>query len=138
MAAAIPFYFHPRPRILQAMTDNETLRILYDGNCPICCQKVNFLQKHDKKGNLRFSDIRQADFQPEGNGVPMEELEKQIHAILPDGSVISRMDVIRAAYREIGLGWLAAPTAWPLLRPLFDLLYGLVAKYRLAISRFFP
>ncbi len=67
----------------------------------------------------------------------MKQLEKQIHAILPDGTIISRMDVIRAAYREIGLGWLTVPMGWPLLRPLFDGLYGLVAKYRLSISRFF-
>ena len=65
----------------------------------------------------------------------MEELEKQIHAILPDGTVINRMDVIRAAYKEVGLGWISAPTGWPILRPLFDALYGVVAKYRLSISR---
>ncbi|MCF7818335.1 MAG: DUF393 domain-containing protein [Kiritimatiellales bacterium] len=120
------------------MLKDQAIRILYDGNCPICCRKVRYLQKRDRAGALRFSDIRDMDFQPSTIGIPMEELEKQIHAVLPDGSVISRMEVIRAAYREIGLGWLAAPTAWPLLRPLFDCLYGLVAKYRLSISRFFP
>jgi predicted DCC family thiol-disulfide oxidoreductase YuxK len=98
---------------------------------------VKFLKKHDAQGRLRFTDIRAVDFQPLKTGVSMEVLEKQIHAVLPDGSVISRMEVIRAAYREIGLGWLAAPTGWPLLRPLFDRLYGQIAKHRMAISRFF-
>jgi len=65
----------------------------------------------------------------------MEQLEKQIHAVLPDGTVIRRMDVIRAAYREVGLGWLALPTGWPILRPLFNALYDGVAKYRQSISR---
>ncbi len=116
------------------MPANRPIRILYDGNCPICRRKVAFLKKRDRKGKLRFSDIREAEGLPKQTGIPMEQLEKQIHAVLPDGTVIRRMDVIRAAYREVGLGWLAAPTGWPILRPCFDALYGLVAKYRLAIS----
>lgn len=119
------------------MSTREPLRILYDGDCPICRRKAHFLQKRDRKGALRFSNIREPGFQPLETGVSMAELEKQIHAVLPDGRVISRMEVIRAAYREIGLGWLAAPTGWPVLRPLFDALYGFVAKHRLSISRFF-
>ena len=67
----------------------------------------------------------------------MAELEQQIHAVLPDGTVIRRMEVIRAAYRKIGLGWLTAPTGWPLLRPLFDTLYAGVAKHRQTLSRVF-
>ncbi len=67
----------------------------------------------------------------------MAQLEKQIHAILPDGSLVSRMDVIREAYRAIDLYWLIAPTGWPILRPLFDWLYDFVAKHRMPISRFF-
>lgn len=119
------------------MPENDPIRILYDGECPICCRKTAFLKKRDHKRKLRFSNIREADFQPLETGVSMKKLEKQIHAVLPDGTVISRMDVIRAAYREIGLGWIVAPTDWPALRPLFDWLYGLVAKYRLPISRLF-
>jgi predicted DCC family thiol-disulfide oxidoreductase YuxK len=119
------------------MPNGDAIRILYDGGCPICCRKVRFLQKRDRSGKLCFSDIRAAGFQPLETGVPMAELEKQIHAVLPGGTVISRMAVIRAAYREVGLGWLAAPTGWPLLRPLFDGLYALVAKYRTTISRLF-
>ena len=119
------------------MLDNGSIRILYDGDCPICCRKVSFLQRRDRKGKLHFSDIRQPGFNPMEIGISMEILEQQIHAILPDGTVVSRMDVIRSAYREIGLGWLAIPMGWPLMRPLLDGLYGLVAKYRLSISQFF-
>ena len=113
------------------------MQILYDGNCPLCRRKSDFLRHRDRRGKLAFVNIRSKAFNPEATGIPMETLERQIHAILPGGKVIARMDVIRAAYREIGLGWIAAPTGWPLLRPVFDWLYGKVAKYRLAISRLF-
>ena len=119
------------------MANPEKLLILYDGDCPICRRKVVFLQRRDKRGRLRFSDIRNQAFQPMERGIGFQTLERQIHAVLPDGTVVSGMDVIRAAYRETGLGWLAAPTGWPLFRPLFDVLYGFVARNRRAISRFF-
>ena len=118
------------------MQTNASIRILYDGNCPTCCLKIAFLRRRDHKDQLIFSDIRDAGIQHLNMEISMNELEQKIHAILPDGSVIRSMDVIRAAYQEIGLGWLAAPTGWPLLRPLFDKLYELIAKYRLSISRF--
>ena len=113
------------------------MQILYDGNCPICRRKVQFFRRHDRREKLCFVDIRSVDFSPSETGIPMHELEQQIHAILPDGTVISRMEVIRAAYREIGLGWIAAPTRWPLLRFFFDALYAGTAKHRHLVSRFF-
>jgi predicted DCC family thiol-disulfide oxidoreductase YuxK len=119
------------------MPKDAPMLILYDGHCPICCKKTDFLKKRDHNERLSFANIRAQGFNPQETGVSFEQLEKQIHALLPDGTVISRMEVIRAAYGEIGLGWLIAPTGWPLLRPLFDRLYGFVARNRLKISRFF-
>jgi predicted DCC family thiol-disulfide oxidoreductase YuxK len=119
------------------MPENDSIRILYDGDCPICCHKTAFLKRRDHKGKLHFSDIRKMDAQHLETDISMKDLERQIHAIMPDGTVISRMDVIRAAYRAIGLGWITGPTGWPILRPLFDCLYGLVAQYRQSISRLF-
>lgn len=119
------------------MDCSDSILILYDGNCPICCRKIEFLKRHDHENNLLFENIRAPEFQAEMIGVPFSELAKQIHAVLPDGSVVSRMEVIRAAYRQIGLGWLIAPTDWPVLRFIFDRLYGFVAKHRLFISRLF-
>lgn len=113
------------------------MRIFYDGNCPLCCRKRDFLKQRDRNNKLLFSDIRDDRFQPEEIGVSFEELEKQIYALLKDGSIVKRMDVIREAYRELGMGWLIAPTGWPFFRPLFDALYLLVAKYRMTLSRLF-
>lgn len=119
------------------MGTEPSMKILYDGNCPVCRRKTRFLQKHDRRRKLDFVDICAKDFQPPKNGIPMAELEHQIHAALPDGTVIRGMEVIRAAYREIGFGWIAAPTGWPPFRRLFDLLYSTIAKHRHAISHLF-
>ena len=110
--------------------------ILYDGECPICQGKKAFLEKRDRKRRLRFIDIRAPDFQPAETGRTFIELETRIHAVMPDGRLVAGMDAIRAAWRAIGLGWLVAPTGWPLLRPVFDALYTGVARNRKKISRF--
>lgn len=119
------------------MANPEKLLLLYDGDCPVCRRKVAFLQRRDRQGRLQFSDIRDSAFQPLETGIDFQLLEKKIHAVFPDGTEVSGMEAIRAAYRETGLGWLAAPTGWPLLRPLFDGLYAFVARNRQAIGRFF-
>lgn len=110
--------------------------ILYDGNCPICCAKRDFLQRRDRKGTLAFTDIRSTAFQGLEIPISIELLEREIHSIGPDGQILRGMEVIRAAYQEIGLGWLAKPTGWPLFRPLFDRLYEIVARNRTHISKF--
>ena len=43
--------------------------------------------------------------------------------------------VFREAYRLVGLGWIYAPTSWPILRSVIDLVYKLWTKYRLPLTR---
>ena len=58
----------------------------------------------------------------------------RIHAIQGNGTVLKDVAVFREAYRLIGLGWLYAPTAWPVIGPLADWAYGLWAQWRLALT----
>ncbi len=118
------------------MHQSTKMLILYDGNCPICCAKRAFLQRRDRNEKLTFADIRSAEFQDLEIPVSIALLEREIHSVRPDGQILRGMEVIRAAYREIGLGWLATPTGWSLLRPLFDRLYAWVARNRIPISKF--
>jgi len=41
------------------------------------------------------------------------------------------MEVFRRAYGAVGLGWLLAPSRWPLLGRLFDAAYRWFARNRL-------
>ena len=115
------------------MVSEQNIQILYDGNCPLCCNRVAHLKRLDKVGSLKFINFREDH---KNLPVPEADLEKQIHAVLPDGKVINRMEVIREAYRITGHGWIMAPTGWPLLRPVFDLLYRFVARNRIWLSHF--
>jgi predicted DCC family thiol-disulfide oxidoreductase YuxK len=54
--------------------------------------------------------------------------------VLPDGTLVEGVEVFRRAYAAVGLGWLVAPTRWPLLRPLADAAYRWFARNRLRLT----
>jgi len=45
------------------------IKLLYDGECPLCLREVNFLQKQDAgRGLVAFVDIAAENYNPEENG----------------------------------------------------------------------
>jgi len=58
----------------------------------------------------------------------------RIHGVLSDGSVVEGMEVFRRAYAAVDLGWLLAPTRWPIIRPLADAAYRWFARNRLRLT----
>lgn len=118
----------------QALAD---FTLLYDGLCPICRKEVAWLNSLNKQGKLGFKDINDLDFNPSQHGKTIEQLMAEIHGVYPDGAIIRGMPVFREAYRAVGLGWLMAPTGWPILKQLFNGLYLLFAKYRLNLGGLF-
>ncbi|MGB3203016.1 MAG: DUF393 domain-containing protein [Nodosilinea sp.] len=112
------------------------IKLLYDGDCPLCLREVNFLRKKDNgRGLVAFSDIAADDYRPEENGgVDFATAMGRIHAVLPDGTTIKNVEVFRQVYKALGIGWIYAPTAWPIIGPLVDWVYGLWANWRLAVT----
>lgn len=82
-----------------------------------------------------FVDIGAEGFDPAPYGASFEAMDAEIHGVLPDGSVIKGVEVLRLAYEAAGLGWVLRPTGWAPLRPLFDMGYRVFARHRRRISR---
>jgi predicted DCC family thiol-disulfide oxidoreductase YuxK len=116
------------------------LTLLYDGGCPLCLREVRFLSSRDQRLHPRapriaFVDIDAPDYDPAAHGcITYRQAMGRIHGVQADGTVLRDVAVFRQAYRLVGLGWLYAPTGWPLLRPVVDAAYGLWARWRLAIT----
>lgn len=119
-----------------AANSNWHVRIFFDGACPLCRREMGYLMKRDTNGAIDFVDTAAAGFDATAAGIPTDP-ERLIHGMLPDGTIIRGLEVFRRAYRAIGLGWLLAPTGWPLLRRVFDRGYAIFARHRIAISRLF-
>lgn len=100
----------------------------------MCLREVNFLRKKDAgRGLVTFVDIDDPSYSPKDNGgVEFETAMGRIHAVRRDGTVIKNVEVFRQIYSILGIGWLYAPTKWPLIGPLVDKLYDFWADRRLA------
>ena len=112
-------------------------KLLYDGECPFCLREVRWLQHWNRHGHLAFEDVSSCDFDPAPYRTTRENLLGVIHGVFPDGRMVRKVEVFRQAYRAIGLGWLLAPTGWPVLRWIFDELYGVFARFRMPLGRIF-
>jgi len=116
-----------------------TFTIYFDGDCPFCVREISWLLRRSARhgGRLKAIDIAAAEFDPVAHGADRESFMARIHGRLGDGPLIDGMQVFREAYRAVGLGWLTAPTGWPLLRPLFDLGYRIFARHRVRLGGLF-
>ncbi len=119
------------------MTNVGQFRLFYDSQCPICRREIEWLKRRDRDGRLVAEDIALPTFHAELYGLTQDAVERVIHGVMPDGRIVRRMDAIRQAYRAVGLGWVIAPTAWPVIRWFSDRAYDLFARNRVAIGRIF-
>jgi predicted DCC family thiol-disulfide oxidoreductase YuxK len=111
------------------------MTVLYDGACPVCSFEMDHLREREHGGRLVFVDIAAPGFDPAPYGLTLAALNAQIHAVLPDGTLLRGMEVLRRAYAAAGLGWVLQPSAWGPLRPLADAGYRVFARHRRTISR---
>lgn len=112
------------------------IKLLYDGDCPLCLREVNFLKQKDAgRGKVLFINIADENYSPEENeGISYETAMKNIHAILADGTVINNMEVFRRVYEILGMGWVYSFTKIPLIGSIVDKIYIIWANWRLKLT----
>lgn len=112
------------------------IKLLYDGECPLCVREVNFLTKKDAgRKVIKFIDIASLDYDPqEHGGIDYATAMGRIHGILPDGTIITNVEVFRQAYESLGMGWVYAITKIQILGAIADWFYGIWAGWRLKIT----
>ncbi len=111
------------------------VKLLYDGACPFCRREIEWLRRRDHYGTLATEDISDPAFDPGRYGLTKAEAMRALHGVLPDGRVVSGLEAVREAYRAIGLGWVVAPTGWPVLRQVCDHFYTTFARNRRRLGR---
>ncbi|MFN7338152.1 MAG: thiol-disulfide oxidoreductase DCC family protein [bacterium] len=112
------------------------IKLLYDGECPLCLREVNFLQKQDAgRGLVAFVDIAAENYNPEENGgISFAAAMGRIHAVLADRTIIQNVEVFRQVYDILGIGWIYAATKWPVIGFLVDIIYEIWASWRLNLT----
>ena len=109
--------------------------LLYDSECPICMMEVNFLQKRDIHERIRFTDLSDPSYNPAEHGnVQFADGMRKLRAVMPNGRVITGMEVFRETYEAIGLGWVFHLTRMPIIHEIADTVYDIWAENRLRIT----
>ncbi|MEO1584050.1 MAG: DUF393 domain-containing protein [Planctomycetota bacterium] len=109
--------------------------ILIDGDCPLCRHEANLLRKLDRgRGNLELVDIAEPSFDAGVYGTTFESVMGHIHGVLPDGRLVTGVEVFRRAYAAVGVGWVLSWTRLPVVSWVADRVYSFFAKYRLAFT----
>lgn len=130
----------PRPEEASSRSDAAEavptwrFKVLYDGDCPFCRLEARWLSRLDRSGALALEDIAAENFDPRRYDSTLPELMGTLHGVYPDGTKTVGVETFRQAYKTVGMGWLFAPTGWPLLRPAFDAMYKLFARYRVRMG----
>lgn len=113
-----------------------SIKLLYDGDCPLCLKEVRFLRARNDRLTpppISFVDIADDEYSPADNGgIDFETAMGRIHGITNDGEVLVGVPVFRRVYEEIGLGWVYAATSLPVVGPVVDWVYDKWADRRLA------
>lgn len=116
-------------------TKTYPLEFLYDGHCPICLFDVANLRRADHHRRLVFLDVSAPDFAPGLYGRTRDELLERIHARRADGHIVEGPEAFRLALAAVGFGWAVAPTRWPGLSCLTEMVYRWFARNRMDLSR---
>ncbi|XP_052181335.1 uncharacterized protein At5g50100, chloroplastic [Diospyros lotus] len=126
----------PKREDEEQSSENWKIKMLYDGECPLCMREVNMLRDRNKQyGAIKFVDISSDEYSPEGNqGLDYKTVMGRIHAILSDGTVVTDIEAFRRLYEAVGLGWVYAITKYEPVASVADAVYGVWAKYRLQIT----
>jgi predicted DCC family thiol-disulfide oxidoreductase YuxK len=112
------------------------IKLLYDGECPLCLREVNFLRQKDaRRGKVIFVDIADDNYSPEENAeISYEMAMGRIHAILADGTVITNIEVFRRVYEILDMGWIYALTKVPIIGFIANKIYEIWADLRLKLT----
>lgn len=92
------------------------------------------LQRRDRQGKIRFTDISTAAFQPDSYGKTHAELMSSMHGRLPDGTWLQGVEVFRRLYAAVGFVRLAALSRLPVVAQALDLGYRVFAWNRLRLT----
>jgi predicted DCC family thiol-disulfide oxidoreductase YuxK len=110
------------------------LTVFFDGACPICNREIALMKRLDRLQQLEFCDFSAQEYDAASSGFAAADLGTVIHARWADGSVITGVEVFRAMWEAVGLGFLARLSRLSLVEPLVLNAYAWFARNRLRLT----
>lgn len=116
--------------------DSKTnLKLLYDGECPICKREICILQKKDIQTKINFIDISSKAFSPfDNNNIDYNTAMSQIHAIDGERNLLVGIPAFATVYARCQLLVTSTLLRIPFINRVLNPLYTLFAKKRLWLT----
>lgn len=113
----------------------KEIEVFYDGACPLCRREIAWVQKLDRQQRIIFTNIAAPGFRACLVGKTSDELMAKMHGRLPNGEIITGVEVFRKMYSAVGFRTLVKISAWPVIRQFLDFGYLLFARVRLKLPK---
>jgi acetyl esterase len=111
--------------------------LLYDGNCGFCIRWVERIRRWDRHRRVQLIASQRRHEIPELPAIPVEALDRAMHLVLPDLTVVSGGGAVREVLRYLpGGAGLRLLLRIPGMPAVVDRGYGWVAarRHRLGCS----
>ena len=118
------------------LQQSKGLTIFYDGKCPLCIHEMRQLKSNDDQNVITLVDIHQKSLMKLHPDIKFDEAMRILHGKY-QGVTLEGLEVTYHAWTLVGKGRWVALLNWPVLKPVFDKLYLVFARYRHSISAFF-
>ncbi|XP_052089366.1 uncharacterized protein LOC127726066 [Mytilus californianus] len=126
---------------------NKKVKVLYDGQCPICAIEINLMKKLNKKDNVvNFVDIAVGEYKPDDHlGITYSQAMGKMHVIVTHANnteshskpevtkIYDSMEGMKVMYNAVGLTWLSKLLSYPGVKETSDRFYRWFAvnRYRM-------
>ena len=110
------------------------LTVFFDGACPICDREIALMKRLDRRQQLEFCDFSAQEYDAASSGFAAADLATVIHARWADGSIITGVEVFRAMWEAVGLGFLARLSRLSLVEPLVLKTYAWFVRNRMRLT----
>lgn len=120
---------------LEDRDSKNNIKLLYDGECPICNREICILQKKDSQSKINFIDIASKEFSPiENNNIDYNTAMSQMHAIDDKGNFLIGLEAFAAVYARCQLLVTSTVLRIPFIKNFLKPFYKLFAKNRLWLT----
>ena len=120
---------------LEDRDSKNDLKLLYDGECPICTREICILQKKDRQTKIKFIDISSKEFSPfENNNIDYNTAMSQIHAIDGKGNLLVGIPAFATVYARCQMLVISTFMRIPIIHWILKVFYKIFAKNRLWIT----
>ena len=111
--------------------------LIYDDYCDICNLGVEKVKKIDKTNLIKLVPLSNPQVPPEIKLPSKDEMQKQMYLISPDGVTFKGADAVARLMTIFPQSKLLGNiVSFPLFRPIARLIYTIVAKNRMKLSKF--